>query len=74
MVSYMTVQPEQTTGVSQKNFLMCQPKFLVCYVINPGWKEIRKVNNELAQQQWKNLHDIVAGLASVSLIEPVPAT
>ena len=56
-----------------KNFLMCEPKYFeVCYVINP-WMEGNqgKVNNELAQQQWKNLHDIVAGLASVSLIEPV---
>ncbi|MDP2695513.1 MAG: arginine deiminase-related protein [Gallionella sp.] len=56
-----------------KHFLMCEPKFFeVCYVINP-WMEgnLGKVNSELAQRQWKNLHDIVSGLASVSLIEPV---
>ncbi|MDO8293672.1 MAG: arginine deiminase-related protein [Gallionella sp.] len=56
-----------------KRFLMCEPKFFeVCYVINP-WMEgnLGKVNSELAQQQWKNLHGIVSGLASVSLIEPV---
>ena len=56
-----------------KHFLMCEPKFFeVCYVINP-WMEgnLGKVNSELAQQQWKNLHGIVSGLASVSLIEPV---
>lgn len=56
-----------------KRFLMCEPKFFeVCYVINP-WMEgnLGKVNKELAKQQWQNLHDIVAGLASVSLIEPV---
>lgn len=56
-----------------KHFLMCEPKFFeVCYVINP-WMEgnLGKVNKKLAQQQWQNLHDIVAGLASVSLIEPV---
>jgi len=56
-----------------KHFLMCEPKFFdVCYVINP-WMEgnLGKVNKELAQQQWQNLHDIVAGFASVSLIEPV---
>lgn len=56
-----------------KRFLMCEPRFFdVCYVINP-WMEgnLGKVNKELAQQQWQNLHDIVAGLASVSLIEPV---
>lgn len=56
-----------------KHFLMCEPKYFdVCYVINP-WMEgnLGKVNKELAKQQWQNLHDIVAGLASVSLIEPV---
>jgi N-dimethylarginine dimethylaminohydrolase len=56
-----------------KHFLMCEPKFFdVCYVINP-WMEGNqgKVNKALAKQQWQNLHDIVARLASVSLIEPV---
>ena len=56
-----------------KRFLMCEPKFFdVCYVINP-WMEgnLGKVNKALAKQQWQNLHDIVAKLASVSLIEPV---
>lgn len=56
-----------------KHFLMCEPRFFeVCYVINP-WMEGNqgKVNKALAQQQWQNLHDIVARLASVSLIEPV---
>jgi N-dimethylarginine dimethylaminohydrolase len=56
-----------------KRFLMCEPKFFeVCYVINP-WMEgnLGKVNKELARKQWGNLYGIVAGLASVSLIEPV---
>jgi len=56
-----------------KHFLMCEPRFFeVCYVINP-WMEgnLGKVNNPLAQQQWGNLHGLVAKLASVSLIEPV---
>jgi N-dimethylarginine dimethylaminohydrolase len=56
-----------------KHYLMCEPRFFeVCYVINP-WMEgnLGKVNKELAKQQWQNLHDIVAGRASVSLIEPV---
>ena len=56
-----------------KHFLMCEPRFFeVCYVINP-WMEgnLGKVNSDLAMQQWKNLYDIVSGLASVSLIEPV---
>jgi N-dimethylarginine dimethylaminohydrolase len=56
-----------------KHYLMCEPRFFeVCYVINP-WMEgnLGKVNRELAKQQWQNLHDIVAGRASVSLIEPV---
>ncbi|MBI5435589.1 MAG: hypothetical protein HY937_00485 [Nitrosomonadales bacterium] len=55
-----------------KHFLMCEPTFFeVCYVINP-WMEgnMGKVNEALAKQQWENLYDIVAGLASVSLIEP----
>jgi N-dimethylarginine dimethylaminohydrolase len=56
-----------------KRFLMCEPKYFdVCYVINP-WMEgnLGKVNKALARQQWQSLHDIVARLASVSLIEPV---
>ena len=56
-----------------KHFLMCEPKFFeVCYVINP-WMEgnLGKVNTPLAKQQWENLYDIVTGLASVDLIEPV---
>ncbi|MGA9667497.1 MAG: arginine deiminase-related protein [Gallionella sp.] len=56
-----------------KSFLMCEPKFFdVCYVINP-WMEgnLGKVDKALAKQQWQNLYDIVAGLASVSLIAPV---
>lgn len=56
-----------------KHFLMCEPKFFeVRYVINP-WMEgnLGRVNRELAQRQWENLHGIVARLASVSLIEPV---
>jgi ornithine--oxo-acid transaminase len=56
-----------------KRFLMCQPTFFdVCYVINP-WMEgnLGKVDKVLAKQQWQNLHDIVARLASVSLIDPV---
>jgi N-dimethylarginine dimethylaminohydrolase len=56
-----------------KHFLMCEPKFFeVRYVINP-WMEgnLGNVNKALAQQQWQNLYDIIAGLASVSLIEPV---
>lgn len=56
-----------------KHFLMCEPKFFdVCYVINP-WMEgnLGKVNKQLARQQWQNLHDTIAKLASVTLIEPV---
>jgi N-dimethylarginine dimethylaminohydrolase len=56
-----------------KHFLMCVPQFFeVCYVINP-WMEgnLGKVDKALAWRQWQKLYDIVAGLASVSLIEPV---
>jgi len=56
-----------------KHFLMCDPKFFgVCYVINPWMKGNQgKVNKALARHQWQNLHDIVEGMASVSLIDPV---
>jgi N-dimethylarginine dimethylaminohydrolase len=56
-----------------KRFLMCKPEFFdVCYVINP-WMEGNqgRVDRQLARRQWQSLHDIVAGLASVTLIEPV---
>ncbi|HEY0664964.1 MAG TPA: arginine deiminase-related protein [Gallionella sp.] len=56
-----------------KRFLMCEPQFFdVCYVINP-WMEGNqgRVDRALARRQWQNLHDIVAGLAQVTLIEPV---
>lgn len=56
-----------------KRFLMCAPEFFeVRYVINP-WMEgnLGKVDRALAKRQWENLYDIVARLASVSLIEPV---
>lgn len=56
-----------------KRFLMCEPRFFeVSYVINP-WMEgnLGRVDRELARRQWQNLYGIVAGLAPVSLIEPV---
>ena len=56
-----------------KHFLMCEPSFFeVCYVINP-WMEgnMGKVNKALAKPQWKNLYDIVAARALVSLVKPV---
>lgn len=56
-----------------KRFLMCEPQYFeVCYVINP-WMEGNqgKVNKAQAWQQWQNLHDIVAELASVELMAPV---
>ena len=55
-----------------KRFLMCEPRFFeVRYVINP-WMEgnLGKVNKELAQQQWDNLHGLLSGMAPVDLIEP----
>lgn len=56
-----------------QRFLMCEPRFYeVRYVINP-WMEgnLGKVDKQLAQRQWDNLHGLVARLASVSLVEPV---
>jgi len=52
---------------------MCEPKFFdVRYVINPWMKgNLGKVDRAHTKKQWQNLYDIVARLASVSLIEPV---
>lgn len=56
-----------------KRFLMCEPEFFdVCYVINPWMKGNQgRVDKALAQQQWWNLHNIIAELALISLVPPV---
>ena len=55
-----------------KTLLMCEPRYFeVSYVINP-WMAGNEglVNKKLAAQQWKNLHDVLSGKASIRLIEP----
>lgn len=53
-------------------FLMCPPTFFdVTYVINP-WMEghVEGVERNLAQAQWKALHDALSARAEVELIDP----
>ena len=54
---------------------MCRPThFSVQYEINPWMKgQIGLARNEVALQQWNRLHEIVADLTDVSVIEGVPA-
>jgi N-dimethylarginine dimethylaminohydrolase len=58
----------------KKTFLMCKPTYYgVDYIINPHMEgNIGKVDCELALRQWKNLHDIIADLATVELIDQAP--
>ena len=53
--------------------LMCPPdQFGIEYEINPWMSRGRPVDRELAQRQWRALHDILVGLgANVSLLAPV---
>jgi N-dimethylarginine dimethylaminohydrolase len=59
--------------MKQSRFLMCPPThFDVEYVINP-WMEgrINTANTELAAAQWSSFHNLMAGVADVSLMPPV---
>jgi len=56
------------------DLIMCRPThFGVQYVINP-WMQghIGRARQTVAQQQWDQLHEILAGLAEVTVIEPSP--
>jgi len=55
-------------------YLMCAPDhYDVDYVINP-WMQgnLHRSSLELAQAQWRGLHDLLASLAAVELIPPRP--
>jgi N-dimethylarginine dimethylaminohydrolase len=57
-------------------FLMCPPEyFTVAYIINP-WMHgnLRKIDNAVAKQQWRSLHDALTDLANVRLVLPQPSS
>ncbi len=57
-------------------FLMCPPEyFTVAYVINP-WMHgnLRKIDNNLARQQWRALYDTLTDHATVRLVLPQPGS
>lgn len=55
--------------------VMCRPThFAVQYVINPWMQgQIGRARNDVALEQWQRLHEIVASLTDVSVIEGEPA-
>ncbi|HYP03925.1 MAG TPA: arginine deiminase-related protein, partial [Cyanobium sp.] len=55
-------------------FLMCAPDhYDVDYVINPWMAgNLHRASPELAQAQWRGLHDLLESLADVELIAPRP--
>ncbi|MEQ9408195.1 MAG: TIGR00300 family protein [Fuerstiella sp.] len=55
--------------------VMCRPThFGVHYVINPWMQgQIGRARNDVAVDQWNRLHDLVAGLANVAVLEGAPA-
>ena len=57
-------------------FLMCPPEyFTVAYVINP-WMHgnLRRIDNNLARQQWRALYDTITDHATVRLVLPQPGS
>jgi N-dimethylarginine dimethylaminohydrolase len=61
---------------SQHVFLMCPPEyFTVAYVINP-WMHgnLRRIDNNLARQQWRALFDTISDHATVRLVLPQPGS
>jgi arginine dihydrolase len=82
----MSTQPVEITAViptvgaplvpTQATFLMCPPKLYdVNYVINP-WMEgnVHRSSRELAAAQWEQLHQALAKIADVLLVEPQPGS
>lgn len=54
--------------------VMCRPThFSVQYVINPWMQgQVGRARNAVAIDQWNRLHDTLAGLTDVAVIEPAP--
>jgi N-dimethylarginine dimethylaminohydrolase len=61
---------------SRHVFLMCPPEYFnVAYIINP-WMHgnLRKIDNAVAKQQWRSLHDALTDVATVRLVLPQPGS
>ena len=61
---------------SQPTFLMCPPTLYdVQYVINP-WMEgnVHRSSRDKAMEQWAHLHDALAQVACVELVDPEPGS
>jgi len=61
---------------SQPTFLMCPPTLYdVQYVINP-WMEgnVHRSSRDQAMDQWARLHDALAQVACVELVDPEPSS
>jgi N-dimethylarginine dimethylaminohydrolase len=55
---------------------MCPPEYFnVAYIINP-WMHgnLRKIDNAVAKQQWRSLHDTLTDVATVRLVLPQPSS
>jgi len=55
---------------------MCPPEYFnVAYIINP-WMHgnLRKIDNAVAKQQWRSLHDALTDVATVRLVLPQPGS
>ena len=55
-------------------YLMCEPSFFdVSYVINP-WMQgnVRATSLQRAEDQWRRVHDVIAGAADVELVGSCP--
>ena len=55
-------------------YLMCEPSFFdVSYVINP-WMQgnVRTTSLQRAEDQWRRVHDVIAGAADVELVGSRP--
>jgi N-dimethylarginine dimethylaminohydrolase len=63
-------------GRTRHLFLMCPPEyFTVAYIINP-WMHgnLRRIDNAVARQQWRSLHDHLTDIANVRLVLPQPSS
>jgi N-dimethylarginine dimethylaminohydrolase len=70
-----TPKAKEEAGVRPR-FLMCPPEyFTVAYVINP-WMHgnLRRIDNNVARQQWRALYDTITDLATVRLVLPQPGS
>ena len=63
-----------STATNRQRILMCAPDyFSVDYVINP-WMAGNEgqLDLALAEHQWRSLHDVIADVADIELMQPKP--